>query len=239
MRRALGATVVALLVLSGCESAGDDDGQSPPTTTTGTSAPAETSSEGPTSEDPSSEEPTSDDATDEPTETSSGTGDATSTGDTGDIPSEPDPDRYPWVGGPVEEETRAGAEGQEITDVRTGLHEGYDRVVLDLTGEEPALGWFVSFVDEAVEDPSGLPLDVDGDAFLQVVVRGIDWTTESPERYDGDPVEGAGTEVVTEVVLGGLFEGQQQIVIGLTQETAFRVFSLPDPARIVIDVQHP
>ncbi|SOC57313.1 AMIN-like domain-containing (lipo)protein [Ornithinimicrobium cerasi] len=123
--------------------------------------------------------------------------------------------------------------------MRTGLHAGYDRVVLDLSGEEPVLGWFVSVVDEAVEDPSGLPMDVEGAAFLQVVVRGIDWTTDSPERYDGDPVTGAGTEVVTEVVHGGLFEGQQQIVVGLTEETAFRVFSLPDPARIVIDVQHP
>jgi hypothetical protein len=225
--------VVALLVLTGCSSTGDDDG---PSGTGETSSPAATTSEEPTSEEPTSEQPTSEEpSTEEPT----GTGDATSTGDTDDIPTDPDPDQFPFADEPVEQEAGAGAEGQEIVDVRTGVHEGYDRVVLDLSGDQPELGWYVSFVDEAVEDPSGLPLDVDGDAFLQVAVRGIDWTSESPDRYDGGPVEGAGTEVVEEVVLGGLFEAQQQIVIGLDEETAFRVFPLSDPARIVIDVQHP
>lgn len=234
MRRASAAVSVALLVLAGCSSAGDD-GEETSSVVTATD-PARTSTAEPTSEPPTSEEPTTDDATDEPIDTS--TSGATATGDTDDV-SDPDLDRYPFGSGPVEQEGAPATEAQEITDVRTGLHDGYDRVVLDLTGDEPTLGWYADVVDEAVQDPSGLPLDVDGEAFLQVAVRGIDWTTESPDRYPGDPVEGAGTEVVTGVVFGGLFEGQQQVVIGLTQETAFRVFSLSDPARIVIDVEHP
>ncbi|SOC57314.1 hypothetical protein [Ornithinimicrobium cerasi] len=104
MRRRLSATVVALLVLVGCESAGDDEGETPAATTAETASPVPTSSEAPMSEEPSSEEPTSDDATEEPSE--SGTGDATSTGDTDDIPTDPDPDRYPWVSGPVEQDSR-------------------------------------------------------------------------------------------------------------------------------------
>ena len=81
-------------------------------------------------------------------------------------------------------------------------------MVLDLTGSDPELGWFAGFTDEAIADPSGRPLDVDGDAFLQLGVTGIDWTTPSPERYSGDPVRGDALEVVREVVFGGLFEGQ-------------------------------
>jgi hypothetical protein len=210
MRRRLSATMVALLVLAGCESAGDDDGGTPSTAAT---ALAETSPEEP----PGSQGPTSEEATTD----------------------DPDVELYPFVGGPDEQEGLSATEPQEITGARTGLHDGYDRVVLDLTGDEPVLGWYADFVDEAVQDPSGLAIDIEGEAFLQIAVRGIDWTTESPERYSGDPVEGSGTEVVTEVAFGGLFEGQQQIVVGLTEETAFRVFSLSDPARIVIDVQHP
>ena len=68
----------------------------------------------------------------------------------------------PWLTGPSDR--AASAVGQEITGVRTGLHDGYDRVVLDLTGSDPELGWFAGFTDEAIADPSGRPLDVDGDA---------------------------------------------------------------------------
>lgn len=66
-----------------------------------------------------------------------------------------------------------------ITGVRIGEHDDHDRVVLDLSGNQRLLGWGAELVDEAVQDPSGLPLEVDGTAYLQVGVRGIDWTTES------------------------------------------------------------
>ncbi len=136
----------------------------------------------------------------------------------------------------------AGAEmteDQEITGVRVGVQDGFDRVVLDLTGEEPGLGWFAGFTDDAVEDPSDLPIDMEGDAFLDVSVGIINWTEESPERYDGTTVEGSGAKIITEVHFGGLFEGYQQVVVGLRSETAYRIFGLSNPARIVIDVQHP
>ncbi|MGO0576313.1 AMIN-like domain-containing (lipo)protein [Ornithinimicrobium panacihumi] len=129
-------------------------------------------------------------------------------------------------------------DAQEITGVRTGTHDGFDRVVLDLTGDEVGLGWYAAFTDQVFHDPTGEPLDVAGQTYLQLGVRGIDWIVDSPERYAGDPVPG-GSTVVEEVVFGGLFEGQQQIVLGLTEQTAYRVFALSDPSRIVIDVQHP
>ncbi len=130
-------------------------------------------------------------------------------------------------------------DGQEITGVRIATHEDFDRVVLDLSGDEPALGWYAGFQPDAIEDPSGLPFEIEGDAFLNVDISGINWVREAPDRYDGDGVADEGTKVVTEVKFGGLFEGHQQVLIGLKRQTAFRVFALSDPARIVIDVQHP
>lgn len=232
MRRAAAVTAVAVLLLAGCQ----DDGDEPSATPTGTSTPT-----------PTSTGPTDDDGTEAPgTTEATGTGDdATGTGTDGTTDDDPDPTQTsdealpPWTDDPQEQAPVASDEPQEITDVRTGLHEDFDRVVLDLTGDEPVLGWFVGPVDEAVEDPTGFALDVEGETFLQLGVRGIDWTTESPQRYDGDPVAGAGTEVLTEVVFGGLFEGQQQVVLGLREETDYRIFSLSDPARIVVDVRHP
>ncbi|WP_134774292.1 AMIN-like domain-containing (lipo)protein [Ornithinimicrobium flavum] len=237
-RRTGAATAVAVLLLAGCQAGGEPAGSPTPTSATPTpSEAAPTTQDETSSEDATgtpSEDPT-ETAGEDPTETapSAGpTGDATETG----LPPSALP---PWTDDLTEEAPQAAGSAQEITGVRTGRHEDFDRVVLDLTGDEPTLGWFARLVDEAVEDPSGLPLDVEGERFLQLGIAGIDWTVDSPDRYDDGPVQGQGTEVVTEVVFGALFEGQQQILVGLREDTDYRIFTLADPARIVIDVRHP
>lgn len=150
-----------------------------------------------------------------------------------DLPSFEDPDAE------VRQSPADAESGQEITGVRVGVHDSFDRVVLDLTDDEPQLGWIGLYEDAAYEDGSGAPIEVDGSAVLSVPVAGIDWTQEHPERYDGTTVAGDGTQVVTEVVFGILYEGQQQVFVGVEERTPFRIFTLADPARIVIDVEHP
>lgn len=147
---------------------------------------------------------------------------------------------HPWGEGRVEGEPTGGLAtgGQEITGVRIGTHEGFDRVVLDLSGDDPELGWVAEFTTEPREDPSGNLVDMEGKAFIDVDVSGIAWTEQPAERYGGSGVSGKGTVAVTEVRFGGLFEGHQQVLIGLRQQTEFRAFVLSDPARIVIDVKH-
>ncbi|GAA5166027.1 AMIN-like domain-containing (lipo)protein [Ornithinimicrobium tianjinense] len=221
MTRSLSFVMVAALALAGCQSGGDTpDGSTSPTTS------GEPTTSAPVTVSP----PASDDATESETSTGSETSTAEAT-------ETEQPVDLPWTTGPVEEDVVTGGEAQEITGVRIGEHDGYDRVVLDLSGDQRLLGWHAEFVDQAVEDPSGRPLEVDGTAYLQIGVRGIDWTNDSADRYDGAPVDADDTEIVEEVVFGGLFEGQQQIVIGLDERTEFRVFGLDDPARIVIDVR--
>lgn len=185
-------------------------------------------------DDPDAEGPT---PTAPATSTSPGTTE-TPTDETSDDTEEPTGSFPPWRSDPSDQPPADAGAGQEITDVRTGRHDGFDRVVLDLTGDEVALGWFARLVDEPAEAASGRPVEVEGERFLELGIAGIDWTTEAPERYDGSTVTGQGTEVVTEVVHGVLFEGQQQIFVGLRQDTEYRVFALDEPARIVIDVRH-
>lgn len=160
----------------------------------------------------------------------------------GSTPAGPVVSEPPWGDASVTQnpvDQSAGEPGQEITGVRIGVQEGFDRVVLDLTGKEPQLGWSASFQPEAIADPSGEPLEMEGEEFLEVSVAGIDWTRESPKRYDGAAVMAGSATVVTQVNFGGLFEGRQQVIIGLKSHTAYRVFALSGPARIVIDVRHP
>lgn len=122
--------------------------------------------------------------------------------------------------------------------VRTGFHPGYDRVVFDLAGEGQ-LGWRVTYVDTAIEDPKGEEVDLMGDAVSEVIISGL----RMPEESEHDDVLRAGTfeveelEEVEEIHVSGLFEGQLQVLIGLEDEVPFRVFVLEDPMRLVVDYQ--
>lgn len=215
------------LLLAGCS-----PGQAPETSEPTSPAPtvSETTTPPPSTASPGPSEPS-------PT---SAPASSTPAGQSSPAPDEVDPALHPWLTDTTRVDPRpaAAGAGQEIIGVRTGVHDGYDRVVLDLSGDEVVLGWFAGFIDEAVHDPTGEPLDVEGDAFLQVGVNAIDWTTDAPDRYSGEAVADENLETVQEVVFGGLFEAQQQVVIGLDARTAYRVFPLSSPARIVIDIRH-
>jgi hypothetical protein len=126
-----------------------------------------------------------------------------------------------------------------VTEIRTGLHDGYDRVVFEVDGTGTP-GWDVRYVDEAVSQGSGDHLPVEGHAILQVTLTGVGYPTETGiEEYDGhDALPGHGTETVTEVVWDTTFEGTSLAFVGLTEETPFRVYLLENPARVVLDVVH-
>lgn len=125
-----------------------------------------------------------------------------------------------------------------IVDVRTGAHDGFDRVVLDLDGEDPEVGWFGELRDEAPDFVTGDPIPIPGTSVLHVPVYNLTWLDDR-ERYEQERTPGEGTVNVTEVYFGVLNEGQQEIFIGLEEPAPFRVFRLDDPARVVIDVRHP
>lgn len=125
-----------------------------------------------------------------------------------------------------------------VTDIRTGVHENFDRVVYELDGEGTP-GWRVGYVDEAVQDGSGNAVTVAGDAVLQVLIDGSAYPFDSGvEQYDGpDPVLAAPGGSVVEVSGSGVFEGVTQSFIGVSEGgTPFAVYSLTDPTRVVIDV---
>ncbi|MGC5583903.1 AMIN-like domain-containing (lipo)protein [Ornithinimicrobium sp. W1679] len=124
--------------------------------------------------------------------------------------------------------------------LRAGLNEGYDRVVVDLTGTGTP-GWRAAYPGTAVRDGSGLPAGVAGDSVLEVVLTGMAY----PEP--GDPVYDAGDagldthtlDGVVEVLRTTPFEGRLQLFVGITGEPRpYRVFLLQDPMRLVVDVQH-
>ncbi len=124
-----------------------------------------------------------------------------------------------------------------VSDVRVGRQDGFDRVVFEVAGTGTP-GWRVEYVDSASAQGSGAPVDVAGDAVLQVTLTGAGYpydtgVEEFPTRT---PVRAAGTRSVTEVVFGGTFEGTSEAFVGTTGRTPFRAYALSNPARVVVEV---
>jgi putative cell wall-binding protein len=73
-----------------------------------------------------------------------------------------------------------------LTDVRTGVHDGFDRVTLELDGDERP-GWQVTWDEEPILlDPSAQPIDVRGEAFL----RSSCTSPAPPTRSSTPPIRG-------------------------------------------------
>ncbi|TYQ14416.1 UNVERIFIED_ORG: hypothetical protein L601_000100001530 [Gordonia westfalica J30] len=126
-----------------------------------------------------------------------------------------------------------------VTDIRTGSHDGFDRVVYELGGTGVP-GWHVAYVDEALQDGSGFPVDVAGEAILEVQITGSAYPFDSGvEPYDGpDPIRAQPGGSVVEVRGALVFEGVTQSFIGVSEpRSPFTVNALTDPTRLVIDVQ--
>ena len=128
-----------------------------------------------------------------------------------------------------------------VVDLRFGRHDGYDRVVVDLAGDGRP-GWFATYRDVARHQGSGHRVDVDGRTVLEVSVTGVRYPNErGAQPYGGPEVLRPGSAgVVAQVLRGSVYEGRQQVFIGLdAREQPFRVFRLTHPPRVVVDVQHP
>jgi hypothetical protein len=134
---------------------------------------------------------------------------------------------------------QASADAQvTVRDIRTGRHDGFDRVVLEVGGTGTP-GWDVRYVDQASSQGSGEPVEVAGQAVLQVTITGAQIPdTTGVGEFDGpNPLPGSGTRTVTEVVYDHTFEGTAVAFVGTTARTPFRVYALSDPTRVVVEVR--
>lgn len=127
------------------------------------------------------------------------------------------------------------------TDLRFGRHDGYDRIVVETSGEG-ALGYRAQYVDEATTLGKGDAISLTGGAYLLQV---IGTNTQMPVTEDLQKiaytdfgvhdVDGTWTK---QVYLDGTFEDQFQVVIA-TDARQFRVSTLSNPTRLVIDLRDP
>ncbi|MEX2504792.1 MAG: S-layer homology domain-containing protein [Egicoccus sp.] len=94
-------------------------------------------------------------------------------------------------------------------------------VAFDVSAGDGAFGWEIRYVDEAISHGTGAPVEVAGDAILQVHLTGMALPpTLAQSTWDGQrlPVDGPG---VVEVVDVGVYEGRQLLFVGTTDRHAF------------------
>ena len=120
-----------------------------------------------------------------------------------------------------------------LTGIRAAKHEGFTRVVLEFAGKGTPGVWSAAWTDEAVEQGRGLPIQVDGEAVLDLVIDGTPMTaTENP--YPAGTHTRAGD---LDVVSDGTFEDNTHVVIGAPATRQFQIGFLSNPVRMVVDIR--
>lgn len=178
---------------------------------------------------PVSSQPVSSPATASSATATSGPADADAGSDAAPFPADVEPD----TAEPVD------ASGLTVTAVRTGTHDGFDRVVFELSGEG-APGWDVQYVDAATAQGTGEAIELAGPEQLRVILRGTSYPYETgATEVTRGPVAVSGAEIVTDAFYDGTFEGQSLAYVGTGSRLPFRVYALTGPSRVVVDVATP
>ncbi|MFH0519356.1 hypothetical protein ACHBTE_19555 [Streptomyces sp. M41] len=142
------------------------------------------------------------------------------------------------------DKARSAATTESVTNVRTGRHACFDRMVVDVPGAGTRdLGYSVRYVNRLHQDGSGNHIAVGGGAVLEVRV-----TAPAYDPDTGKPtypvvagqrlkdVNLTGYRTFRDARFAGSFEGDTQIGLGVRARLPFRVAVTAD--RVVIDVAH-
>jgi hypothetical protein len=132
-------------------------------------------------------------------------------------------------------------------DIRTGVHECYERIVIELQEgfaptEAGLPGWLVRYADGPVTlgQTDDQFAELDGDADLLITMNA--WMSSfdgnnNPVGYAGPrDIRPTDTRAIRELLLVDNFEGQHTWAVGLDQRRDFRVFTLTEPDRLVVDI---
>jgi hypothetical protein len=140
-----------------------------------------------------------------------------------------------WTVGPSE--VRGAGMPALLTGVRAARNAGFDRVVFQFEGPELP-GYRVEYLEgPARHCGSGNKAPVGGEARLSVRIRPAQAHTDEEGRPTVQPFLRTDLPTLPELRLTCDFEGEVEWVLGLDAVHAYRVISLHDPARLVVDLE--
>ncbi|GAA1498117.1 AMIN-like domain-containing (lipo)protein [Paeniglutamicibacter kerguelensis] len=130
-----------------------------------------------------------------------------------------------------------------ITNVRTGRHACFDRLVIDLKGK--VRGYDVRYVTAVYTEGQGKRVPLAGAADLQIVVMAPAYSFSGNPTYNpsnwAHAKNVAGYTTFRQVAFLGSFEGQTSFGLGVRARLPFRTFVLTgagSTSMLVIDVAH-
>ncbi|VEI14027.1 AMIN-like domain-containing (lipo)protein [Trueperella bialowiezensis] len=217
-KRLFGLCAVVALTLSGCSNSSEEAESTPSATTASASAsPTATPEPTPTDEvtpSPSPEEPA--------------LPDVSVAQRTGDYLKPNEPSQSPnWPHSLGQALPIAAAEGP-----------GYFTIEYDASAGE-MIDWYTDGWAEAelaVEEGSGLPIDVNGKRALQIFVSGIRYPEPTDPQLIVNPEYPSG---LTGSHVSGPFEGMHSIVIGADEDMPYRIETKEDPMTLTIFFDKP
>jgi hypothetical protein len=125
-----------------------------------------------------------------------------------------------------------------LEDVRTGAHPedgGWDRIVFEFAADLPAAT--VTYMPEVIGCGSGLPIAVDGSAFLQVRFDPAQAHDDAGRlTVASTRIAGPGNAIV-EARVSCDFEAELTWAIGTNRMANYKVTTLTNPTRLVVDVR--
>jgi hypothetical protein len=122
-----------------------------------------------------------------------------------------------------------------MTNIRTGRHTCFDRMVIDLSGNPD--GYSVKYVSALTGIGSGKAVATTGGAKLEILLK----SGTSTSYRSGSTIKTLNYTTFRRQVWLGSFEGQTKIGISTRARLPMRVFVLSGPdqgSRLVIDVAH-
>jgi hypothetical protein len=140
-----------------------------------------------------------------------------------------------WTAGIVELAPGPGGVAT-LVSLRAARHEGYERVVWELSG--PAPGVHVEYVDRPVRQcGSGEPVPLSGDAWLEVRLEPVRAHTEEGRPTTPERRRTTALPIVLEMVQTCDFEAVVTWVLAVSSPEPFRVTRLENPSRVVVDIR--
>ena len=130
---------------------------------------------------------------------------------------------------------------RQITNIRTGRHTCFDRMVIDINNATAA-GYRVEYVSNIYADPSGELIPISGGAKLQIVTYAGAYKPDGTITYPAltgkklPNVNLTGYQTFRDAKFAGSFEGVSSVGLGVRARLPFTVFKSSN--HIIIDVAH-
>ena len=127
-----------------------------------------------------------------------------------------------------------------LDDVRTGRHDGFDRVVFEFKGAEMP-GYYLEYIGEPITQcGSGTKIDLTGNGGLEIRFSPAQAHTDAgqPTIFFSDNEQNPNYSIVKKLKSTCDFEGNVTWVVGVSKANKYRVLTLEKPTRLAVDVEH-